>query len=122
MKLWLALLLLLAGNAWVSPASGQPLDGYSGWRTYSVPQFGTRVEYPASLFSVPAGKTRRGIGERFRTRDGRAVFSVYSRGNTAGETPVTYLRKNLQRPRSSLQYERITPSFFASSDRADGRI
>jgi hypothetical protein len=92
-----------------------------GWTTFSVPQFGTRVAYPATVFSVSEGTPEVGVGQRFRTRDGRALFSVYSRA-AAGETPRTYLRRNLRRPRSNLDYERIAPSFFAISEQTEDKI
>src|SRR5438105_1256954 len=42
------------------------------WRTYNA-ETGTRVEYPATLFSEESG-----IG-RFRTADGRAVLSIFAK-------------------------------------------
>jgi hypothetical protein len=109
-------LVLVAGAPAPVRAQMQPLD----WRTFEVPQYGTRVEYPAGLF-VPAGAPAKGVGERFETRDGRAVLSIYSRMNEAADTPASYLQKNL-RVRSGLDYQRITPSFFAISAERDGLI
>jgi hypothetical protein len=118
--------LLLAGAAWIEPSNAQSQwserDDDVSWTTYSVPQFGTRVAYPASLFSVSEGEPELGFGERFRTSDGRAVFSVYSRANAGGETPRSYLRKNLRRPRSDLDYHRVAPSFFAISEETEDKI
>jgi hypothetical protein len=51
-----------------STAQAQVLD----WRTFVVPDFGTTVQYPASIFA-PAGKPERGMGQRFERADGRAV-------------------------------------------------
>jgi hypothetical protein len=105
-------------------ASGkaQQRDGTAGWTTFSVPQFGTRVAFPATIFSVPEGKSQKGIGQRFRTSDGRAIFSIYSTANDAGETPAAYLRNNLRRPRSALQYQRVTSSFFAISEETREKV
>ena len=72
------------------------------WRTFEVPDFGTRIQYPASIFT-PAGQPETGLGQRFERADGRAVLSIYARPNKAGETPRTYLRKNL-RVKSGLDY------------------
>ena len=44
------------------------------WRTFDVPEFGTRVQVPTSIFA-PAGKPEQGIGQRFERADGRAVLS-----------------------------------------------
>jgi hypothetical protein len=94
----------------------------SDWRSFFVPTFGTKVEYPAGIFSVSEGESEIGIGERFSTADGRAILSIYSRANEAGETPSTYLRTNLRIPRSAIEYERVTRSFFAISTVRDGTI
>jgi hypothetical protein len=108
--------------AGLSPSHAQQRDGTVEWTTFSVSQFGTRVAYPATIFSVVEGKSEKGIGQRFRTSDGRALFSIYSTPNDARETPVTYLRNNLRRPRSALQYRRVTPSFFAISEETKDKI
>jgi len=91
------------------------------WRTYEVPDFGTSIQYPASIFA-PAGKPKKGLGQRFERADGRAVLSIYSRPNEAGENPATYLRRNLRVERSALDYVRITRSFFAISSEREGVI
>jgi hypothetical protein len=91
------------------------------WRTFEVPDFGTSIQYPASIFA-PAGKPEKGLGQRFERADGRAVLSIYSRPNDAGENPATYLRHNLRMERSALDYVRITRSFFAISSERDGVI
>jgi hypothetical protein len=118
--------LLLASAAAIDPSNAQTgwseRDDDVDWTTYSVPQFGTRVAYPASLFSISEGEPEFGIGQRFRTSDGRAVLSVYSRANAGGETPRSYLRNNLRRPRSNLDYERVARSFFAISEETEDKI
>jgi hypothetical protein len=105
--------------ALISNAQGQFRE--PGWRTFVIPEFGTRVEYPASLFA-PAGRPGTGVGERFERADGRAVLSIYSRRNASGETPTTYLRNNLRTERSALDYSRVTRSFFAISSEGEGVI
>ena len=47
------------------------------WRTFEVPAFGTRVQYPADIFT-PAGDPEMGVGQRFERADGRAVLSIYA--------------------------------------------
>src|SRR4029077_12979575 len=79
------------------------------WRIFEVPEYGTKVNYPARIFG-PAGEPEKGIGQRFESADGNAVLSVYSSENEAADTPVSYLRKNLRR--SGLSHERVTRSFF----------
>jgi len=92
------------------------------WREFVVPDFGTRVEYPAGIFSVSDGKSEVGTGERLSTEDQRASLTIYARVNEAGETPASYLRKNLRMPNSVIQYRRVTPSFFAISTERQGMI
>jgi hypothetical protein len=101
----------------------QSLDRRSNieWRTFVVQDFGTTVQYPANIF-VPAGQPGKGIGQRFKSADGRADLSVYSLPNEAGETPATYLRHNLRMNRSALDYTRIARSFFAISSEREGII
>ena len=92
------------------------------WRTFTIPDFGTQVEYPAGVFDVSEGKAEKGVGERFSTSDGRALLTIYSRANEAGDTPASYLKANLRQPGSSLDYERITPTFFAISTVRGGLV
>jgi hypothetical protein len=107
----------LARPAQAPQQVGAPL----AWRSYEVPEFGTRVQIPAGIF-IPAGKPREGSGQRFERADGRAVLSIYSRPNNMGESPATYLRQNLRVDRSALDYERIARSFFAISLERNGVI
>jgi hypothetical protein len=110
-------LLALVSNSQAKFQEQRPAD----WRTFEVAEFGTRIQYPASIFT-PTGKPERGLGQRFERADGRAVLSIYSRPNEAGENPKTYLRNNLRMDRSALDYVRIARSFFAISSERDGVI
>ena len=109
-----ALVSLLHTNAYAQLRD----QGSAEWRTFEVPEFGTRIQIPASVFA-PAGKPERGSGQRFERADGRAVLSIYSRTNDTGENPTTYLRHNLRMDRAALDYVRITRSFFAISSEQD---
>jgi hypothetical protein len=80
------------------------------------------VEYPAGIFSVSEGTAAKGAGEQLTTEDGRASFSIYSVRNENGDTPRTYLLRNLRFPRSALEYQRVTGSFFAISAVTGGEI
>ena len=111
------ILVTLASTAHAQSREQKPVD----WRTFEVPDFGTTVQYPAGIFS-PAGKPETGVGQRFERADGRAVLSIYSRRNEAGDNPATYLRHNLRVSRSVLDYARITRSFFAISSERQGVI
>ena len=109
--------LVLVPSAEARVREQSPAD----WRTFEVPDFGTRIQYPAGIFT-PTGKPEKGLGQRFERADGRAVLSIYSRPNEAGENPKTYLRNNLRMDRSALDYVRIARSFFAISSERDGVI
>src|SRR5262249_37709914 len=110
-------LVTLASTAQAQVREQKPVD----WKTFEVPDFRTRIQYPAGIFS-PAGEPEKGLGQRFERADGRAVLSIYSRPNEAGDNPTTYLRHNLRVSRSALDYVRITRSFFAISSERDGVI
>jgi hypothetical protein len=105
----------------LSPASAQQLAAMD-WQIFVEPQFGTQIDYPAGIFSQSGGQSERGVGERFRSPDGQAILEVYSYPNAPGFTPASFLRANLQMPRSELGYERVTGSFFAISSVRDGTV
>ena len=113
--LYLAFMLSLSGT---SPSAQ---TGGLSWRTFVVPEYGTRVDYPSGMF-MPSGAPKKGVGKEFERADGRAVLSVYSLDNQAGDTPGTYVRKNLRIGKRALDYERIARSFFAISMERDGKI
>jgi hypothetical protein len=95
---------------------GQP--GALDWQTFKVPEYGTRADYPARILAAVGG-AEKGVGQRFESDDGRATLSIYARENEEGDTPASYLRKNLRQ--SGLDYERITRSFFAIPWNGRGR-
>jgi hypothetical protein len=70
--------------------------------------------HPAIIFSEPAGAAEKGTGQRFNSADGRSTFTIYALEKAGGDTPASYLRKNLRMPRSALDYERVTRSFSPS--------
>src|SRR3979409_333835 len=97
----LATLSVVSGAEAQMPARQPALD----WQTFLVPEFGTRVDYPASIFSVPDGKAEKGFGQRFNSADGRSVLTIYTRENEAGDTPASYLRSNLRTGRCARDHE-----------------
>jgi hypothetical protein len=111
------ILVTLVSSAQAQFREQKPVD----WRTFEVPDFGTSIKYPASIFT-PAGQPERGLGQRFERADGRAVLSIYARPNEAGENPKAYLKNNLRMDLSALDYVRIARSFFAISSERDGVI
>ena len=120
MKWFSPLTIILLAFTCGAQAEVQPHNS-ADWRTFEVPDFGTKIRYPADIFS-PAGQPEMGLGQRFERADGRAVLSIYARSNKVGETPRTYLRKHLRVNRSALDYVRIARSFFAISSERDGVI
>ena len=117
-NLLLMLSLLPSADAQVSVRLPERLD----WQTFQVPEFGTTVDYPAGIFAVTDGKAEMGVGQRFTSVDGRSVLTIYTRENEEGDTPSSYLKKNLRLGRSALDYERTTRSFFAISSNQQGLI
>jgi hypothetical protein len=106
----------LASSVQAQPQAQRPV---LEWKTFVVPEYGTKIDYPAGIF-VPAGDPEKGVGQKFDRSDGRAVLTVYSRDNEQGDTPASYLKKNLRVDRSAIGYQRVTRGFFAiSMDRED---
>jgi hypothetical protein len=88
------------------------------WSSYRIPESGTTVDMPTSIFTEQAGRPD-GYGMQFRTRDGRADLSVQAVPND-GSSPAAFLaRKN---PPSGIIYKRIAPRFFVVSSIRGGKI
>ena len=118
----LAVRTVLIGALATLPASLATAQEGGGWTRYYEPQAGASVDYPRSVFSTAVGPSRRGIGRRFVSRDGRSTLSVYSLRNSAGDTPSSFVRKNIRSDLRRIEYERITPRFLALSTASGGRI
>jgi hypothetical protein len=94
-------------------ASAQPVR----WTKYTIPQTGTSMDFPSSIFTEEAGRPD-GYGQRFRTADGRADITIQTAPNVENDSPAAFLAK--KHPPSRIQYKRVTPRFFAvSSYRGD---
>ncbi|MGY4287018.1 hypothetical protein ACVWXO_006238 [Bradyrhizobium sp. LM2.7] len=89
-------------------ASSQPVR----WTRYNIPESGTSVDLPSSIFTEAAGRPD-GYGQRFQTADGRADLTVQAAPNVENDSPATFLAKKHPPPR--IQYKRVTPRFFAVS-------
>lgn len=103
---WAALALALAASTLA--ASAQPVR----WTRYNIPESGTSVDFPSSIFTEAAGRPD-GYGQRFQTADGRAGLTVQAAPNVENDSPATFLAKKHPPPRT--QYKRVTPRFFAVS-------
>jgi hypothetical protein len=114
-RLWLFILPSL-----MLPSPVQTRESFD-WQTFAVPDFGTTMQIPSSIF-VPAGVPEKGVGKRFSGPDRRMTLSIYSRPNENGESPASYLRHNLRMNRSALDYTRVTGAFFAISSEGNGLI
>lgn len=107
-----AIIGLLAGS--IQLAFAQPVR----WSTFAIPETGTSVEIPASVFSEQAGHAPEGDGQRFQTPDHRANLTIQATANLSGETPAAFLAK--MHPPRRIQYRRVTSRFFVvSSYRGD---
>jgi hypothetical protein len=84
---FVALSIFVGADAAISARQMPDFD----WQTFTIADFGTQVEYPAGVFDVSEGKPEKGVGERerFSTSDGRALLTIYSRTNEAGDTPAS---------------------------------
>lgn len=91
----------------------------ASWETYRIPETGTSVDIPRSIFTEPAGKPD-GYGERFRSADGRADLTVQTIENQGGDSPAQFLAR--KSPPANIEYKRVTPRFFAVSSVRGDRI
>ena len=96
-------------------AQGGGLD----WRHYSD-RSGTRVAYPAGMFSETRAPADNGV--TLNRADGRAHLRVFTVANGRGDTPRSFLRREFPFDRGTLSYERVTGNFFVVSARRKGRI
>lgn len=88
------------------------------WTAFSDAR-GTRIEYPADVFSV---RERAEIGQAFTTSDGRARIHMYSMPNPKALAPGEYMQANFPARRSVLTYDHVARNFFAISTRQGGII
>jgi hypothetical protein len=103
------LFVLAFAAAMMSSVAAQPVR----WTTYTIPESGTSVDFPSSIFTERAGDPANGYGQRFRSADGRADITIQSAANVAKESPAAFLAR--RHPPPYMQYKRITPRFFAVS-------
>ncbi|MBC9879832.1 hypothetical protein G8O24_21055 [Bradyrhizobium sp. INPA01-394B] len=82
------------------------------WTTYRIPQSGTSVDIPSSIFTEPAGKPD-GYGQQFRSSDGAADLTVQAVRRQQGISPAAFLAT--KQPPQGIVYKRITPDFFVVS-------
>ncbi|RAI42164.1 hypothetical protein [Rhodoplanes roseus] len=92
-----------------------------GWSVFAD-RAGTRVDYPAGIFTEEVGPARRGEGVELRSADGRARLMVYVEPNQENFTPERFVRTNLKVSARDIDYRRITDRFFAVSGVNQGEI
>jgi hypothetical protein len=93
--------------------------GDPDWRKYSD-RSGTRVDYPAALFSETRAPADNGV--TLARPDGTAHLRIFTVANARGHTPRSFLRREFPFERSTLSYDRVARDFFAVSARRKGRI
>jgi len=111
------LLLGLARMALPAPAEGAPPH----W-SVMTDAWGTRVDYPAGIFTIEEGAPPRGMGRVLESSNGDARLMIYVEENEAHHSPASFVASNLTMPASRIDYRRITDRFFAVSGENNGRI
>jgi hypothetical protein len=89
------------------------------WSNYTIPETGTSVDFPASIFTKEAGRPD-GYGQTFRSTDGQASLTIQAAPNVENDTPAAFLAK--KHPPSQMQYRRVTARFFAVSSYKGDRV
>ena len=102
-------------------AAAQARPQASSWTVYKDDR-GTVVEYPDDVFSVLQDHAESEPGRVFSSEDERARLHVYSLPNPKALSPAAFVLANFPAQRSSLNYDRVSPHFFALSSRRDGMI
>jgi hypothetical protein len=90
------------------------------WHTYNIPETGTSVDVPVSIFTEQAGLPLQGYGERLKSADGRADLTIYAETVAPNVSPADFLAK--MNPPAHIQYKRITSRFFAVSSNKDDKV
>ena len=106
---------VILGTAITAEAAQEHLD----WRVFSN-RVGTRVDYPAAIFSQTLTSAENGL--TLARLDGRARLRVFTVENERGDIPRSFLRREFPFDRATLSYDRVTPRFFAVSARRQGHI
>src|SRR5690349_14056888 len=106
MTLILRALMCTFAAAFPSMVAAEPVR----WTTYTIPETGTSVDLPSSIFTEHASRPD-GYGQRFQTADGRASLTLQAAPNRSDESPASFLAK--KQPPVRIQYKRVTPRFFA---------
>ena len=95
------------------------LAGADSWTTYRIPQSGTSVDIPTSIFTEGAGEPD-GYGRKFRTPDGAADLTVQAVPREQGISPAAFLAA--KQPPSGIVYKRVAQNFFVVSSIKHGKI
>jgi hypothetical protein len=90
--------------------------------TVFTDRHGTRVDYPAGIFSVEEDDVPRGEGRSLRSVDGRARLLVYVEQNEARLTPERFMRTLFTGAAAETGYKRIAKNFFAVSGTRETHI
>jgi len=110
-----ALQLVVAAFALASQAASAEA---ATWQTYTIPETGTSVDVPVSIFTEQAGVPAHGYGERLKSADGRADLTIQAETVAPDVSPASFLAS--MNPPAHMQYKRVTSRFFAvSSYRGD---
>jgi hypothetical protein len=84
-------LTLAAGPGWIATAAAdQFIAAGDGWQTYINDRYGTRLDFPATVFS-PGPPPENGDGQQFSSPD--AVLEVYAFQNLNGESAASLERR-----------------------------
>ena len=90
------------------------------WRRYVIPNTGTSVDMPISIFTNDVELPEGGIGRKFSTEDRRVNLTVQSVPNPDNDSPAAFLAK--KNPPPGIIYKRVTPDFFVVSSIRNDRI
>lgn len=109
----LAALLLTTSIAGAAVTPGGYDDARLNWTIGKAS--GMSVDYPAGVFTVDLGPSKKGPGRVLRSSDGAAGLTFYVQENTKHDTPNTFAKSRLNAQHTKIDYLRVTERFVAAS-------
>lgn len=93
------------------------------YENYFNHRFEYSISYPSDLFN-PQGEAANGDGQKFLSRDGRAVMLVYGQENIGNQTLTQFYRdesRSKTHPKRIVSYKVIKGNWFVFSGSESGR-
>jgi len=105
-------ILVVSLSAW----AGEPV-----WDTYVNARFHFALKYPKDLF-LPLGESANRDGQRFVSRDGQAVLTVFGAHNSMGQSLKENLMESKKNYDGIVTYELLSKDWYELRGLKNGRL